>query len=176
MAVRWAPKAADDLERIIRYIQEDDPDAARRVGLTIYTRAEGLMTLPNRGRPGRMDGTRELAPPPLPFIILSRMASTAGSSGGATKGGREASQMPSTIVAPCTASATRKSGRNRGGEAGAGAAGVVTGVTRGPRRGEVQSGRRDSNPRPPAPKAGALTRLRYAPIHTNILPNGPAVR
>src|SRR5437867_4587546 len=25
------------------------------------------------------------------------------------------------------------------------------------------SGRRDSNPRPPAPKAGALTRLRYAP-------------
>jgi hypothetical protein len=25
------------------------------------------------------------------------------------------------------------------------------------------SGRRDSNPRPPAPKAGALTRLRYSP-------------
>ncbi len=25
------------------------------------------------------------------------------------------------------------------------------------------SGRRDSNPRPPAPKAGALTGLRYAP-------------
>lgn len=27
----------------------------------------------------------------------------------------------------------------------------------------VQSGRRDSNSRPPAPKAGALARLRYAP-------------
>ena len=26
------------------------------------------------------------------------------------------------------------------------------------------SGQRDSNPRPPAPKAGALARLRYAPI------------
>lgn len=28
------------------------------------------------------------------------------------------------------------------------------------------SGRRDSNPRPPAPKAGALTRLSYAPERT----------
>ncbi len=28
---------------------------------------------------------------------------------------------------------------------------------------EVWSGREDSNLRPPAPKAGALTRLRYAP-------------
>jgi hypothetical protein len=26
------------------------------------------------------------------------------------------------------------------------------------------SGRRDSNPGPPAPKAGALTKLRYAPL------------
>ena len=30
--------------------------------------------------------------------------------------------------------------------------------------GVLLSGRRDSNPRPPAPKAGALTGLRYAPI------------
>ena len=29
--------------------------------------------------------------------------------------------------------------------------------------GVLLSGRRDSNPRPPAPKAGALTGLRYAP-------------
>ena len=28
----------------------------------------------------------------------------------------------------------------------------------------MMSGRRDSNPRPPAPKAGALTELRYAPL------------
>ena len=31
------------------------------------------------------------------------------------------------------------------------------------------SGRRDSNPRPPAPKAGALTRLRYAPYYLEIM-------
>ena len=31
------------------------------------------------------------------------------------------------------------------------------------------SGRRDSNPRPPAPKAGALTELRYAPYYLEIM-------
>ena len=30
------------------------------------------------------------------------------------------------------------------------------------------SGRRDSNPRPPAPKAGALTKLRYSPCASNL--------
>ena len=32
------------------------------------------------------------------------------------------------------------------------------------------SGRRDSNPRPPAPKAGALTGLRYAPLQIRLFP------
>ncbi len=33
--------------------------------------------------------------------------------------------------------------------------------------GNQLSGRRDSNSRPPAPKAGALTGLRYAPVYLN---------
>ena len=73
MDVRWAPRAADDLEHIARYIQQDDPEAAHRVAQTIYERAEGLRTLPNRGRPGRVEGTRELVLPPLPFIIVYRV-------------------------------------------------------------------------------------------------------
>ena len=73
MDARWAPRAADDLERIAGYIQQDDPDAAYRVAQTIYERAEGLQTLPTRGRPGRVEGTRELVLPPLPFIIVYRV-------------------------------------------------------------------------------------------------------
>jgi toxin ParE1/3/4 len=74
MEVRWSPKAADDLERIVRYIQQQDsPEAARRVAQAIYARANGLQTFPNRGRPGRMEATRELALPPLPFIIVYRV-------------------------------------------------------------------------------------------------------
>jgi hypothetical protein len=37
MQVRWSLKAADDLETIVRYIQQDDPEAARRVARTTYT-------------------------------------------------------------------------------------------------------------------------------------------
>ena len=73
MDVRWAPRAADDLERIARYIQQNDPEAAHRVALTIYERAEGLRTSPKSFRPGRVEGTRELALPPLPFIIVYRV-------------------------------------------------------------------------------------------------------
>jgi len=73
MNVRWAPRAADDLERIVRYIQQDDPEAAYRVAQVIYERAEGLRILPKRGRPGRVEGTRELILPSLPFIIVYRM-------------------------------------------------------------------------------------------------------
>ena len=59
------------LMRIVTYMQEhDSPDAGRRVGRTIYERAERLQTLPNRGRPGRVDGTRELVLAPLPIILV----------------------------------------------------------------------------------------------------------
>ena len=34
--------------------------------------------------------------------------------------------------------------------------------------GEAVSGRRDLNPRPPAPKAGALTKLRYSPSFSRV--------
>jgi len=71
MELRGSPKAADDLENIVRYIQEhDSPEAGRRVAGVIYERAGGLQAMPNRGRPGRIDSTRELVLPPLPFIIV----------------------------------------------------------------------------------------------------------
>ena len=74
MEVRWSPKAADDLVHIVTYIQEhDSPEAGRRVAGFIYERAEGLHTLPDRGRPGRVDSTRELVLAPLPFIIVYRV-------------------------------------------------------------------------------------------------------
>jgi plasmid stabilization system protein ParE len=30
MEVRWSPEAADDLERIVRHIQRDSPEVARK--------------------------------------------------------------------------------------------------------------------------------------------------
>jgi toxin ParE1/3/4 len=58
--IRWSPEAADDLERIVDRIKQDNPTAARRVAEAIYRRCSDLELFPNRGRVGRIAGTREL--------------------------------------------------------------------------------------------------------------------
>ena len=78
MEIRWSPQAAsssscNDLAEIVAYIRRDDPAAAQRTAREIYTRAAALRTFPNRGRQGRVKGTRELALPPLPFIVVYRV-------------------------------------------------------------------------------------------------------
>jgi plasmid stabilization system protein ParE len=36
MEVRWSPRAAEDLERIFKRIEQDNPTAARQIVKTIY--------------------------------------------------------------------------------------------------------------------------------------------
>jgi toxin ParE1/3/4 len=73
MPVRWTRPAAEDLERIARRIQQDNPAAARRIAKTLYDRCMRLETFPNRGRIGRIAGTRELIFAPLPYIAVYRV-------------------------------------------------------------------------------------------------------
>jgi toxin ParE1/3/4 len=73
MQLRWSPEAADDLARIVRHIRQDNPSAADRIGILIYQRVATLETFPNLGRPGRVEGTRELPLPPLPFVVVYRL-------------------------------------------------------------------------------------------------------
>jgi len=73
MEVRWSPEAAEDLERIGRRIQQDKPNAARNVVLTLYRGITDLRTFPNLGRSGRIEGTRELVIPSLPYIAVYRL-------------------------------------------------------------------------------------------------------
>ena len=70
MRVRWTADAADDLERIFDYIAEDRPDSARRVAQSVIDRIGTLETFPNLGHVGRIQGTREIAFPPLPFVAI----------------------------------------------------------------------------------------------------------
>jgi plasmid stabilization system protein ParE len=72
MQVRWSPEAAEDLERIGRLIQRDKPMAAKNTVLILYRGIADLGTFPNRGRSGRIEGTRELIFPSLPFIHRCR--------------------------------------------------------------------------------------------------------
>ncbi|MGA3201876.1 MAG: type II toxin-antitoxin system RelE/ParE family toxin [Bryobacteraceae bacterium] len=73
MQIRWSPSASSDLQNIVDYIRRDDPPAAQRVGRTIYDRLSTLGAFPYAGRLGRLQGTREMPLPPLPFIVVYRV-------------------------------------------------------------------------------------------------------
>jgi plasmid stabilization system protein ParE len=59
MVVRWTTLASNDLSRITRRVRQDNPAAARKVAKTLYDSGMSLQTMLNRGRNGRIAGTRE---------------------------------------------------------------------------------------------------------------------
>ena len=70
MRVRWTTDAVDDLERICDYIAESRPESARRVAQSVVERISELQSFPRIGRLGRVEGTREIAFPPLPYVAV----------------------------------------------------------------------------------------------------------
>jgi toxin ParE1/3/4 len=73
MEIRWAKLAARDLERIHQHIAKDNPGAAGDVIQTLYDGCSALSAFPERGRPSRMRGRRELVFSPLPYIAVYRV-------------------------------------------------------------------------------------------------------
>ena len=73
MQLRWSPAAADDLERIVTHIRQDSPEAAQRVASMLDGGVGRRGDHPHSGRPGRVDGTRELVYPSLPFVAVYRV-------------------------------------------------------------------------------------------------------
>jgi len=58
-----------DLARIRAYIRLENPTAARQVVAGILDGIQVLTTYPDMGRPGRIEETRELVLPGLPYIV-----------------------------------------------------------------------------------------------------------
>ncbi|NRP15226.1 MULTISPECIES: type II toxin-antitoxin system RelE/ParE family toxin [unclassified Marinobacterium] len=58
--LEWLEPARADLLSIIEYIADDNPDAAQRVKDDIEYKVTRLQDFPRMGRPGRVEGTREL--------------------------------------------------------------------------------------------------------------------
>ena len=77
MQIRWSTDADAGLRFIVEYIRRDNPAAAQRTGRTIYERVNMLGKSPYSGRQGRVEGTRELPLPPLPFIVVYRVRADA---------------------------------------------------------------------------------------------------
>lgn len=73
LEVVWRARAVRDITEIVRYIADDDPDAAHMVRLRIEEATALLGRQPSIGRQGRIDGTRELIAPGTPYVIPYRV-------------------------------------------------------------------------------------------------------
>ena len=73
MQIRWFSDAVSDLIEIHNYIANDKPGAARSAAERIKYETSLLKENPGVGRPGRVEGTRELVVSGLPYIIPYRV-------------------------------------------------------------------------------------------------------
>ncbi len=60
MRLKWTRSALADLQRILDYIAQDDPQAAKALAAGFRQTAEHLTSHPFIGRRGDFEGTREL--------------------------------------------------------------------------------------------------------------------
>ena len=73
MQIVWTHRAIRHLTNLRSYIEQDKPEAAHRIAERIMTAAESLTMHPQKGRPGRRPGTRELVIPNTPYILPYRV-------------------------------------------------------------------------------------------------------
>jgi toxin ParE1/3/4 len=77
MILEWSVFALADREAIFDYIEADSPRAAVSVDERIQACVENLKRFPEMGRPGRIEGTRELVVSRTPYIAAYRIAGDA---------------------------------------------------------------------------------------------------
>jgi len=70
MKLRWTRIALQDLRHLHEYISEDNPLAASRMVVRIQDATQRLKKHPQMGRPGPVQGTRELVIAGSPYIVV----------------------------------------------------------------------------------------------------------
>jgi toxin ParE1/3/4 len=73
MKLVWIPPALDDLEQLRAYIATDAPAAGEMIAARVVRAVLTLADFPQRGRPGRVRGTRELVVPSTPYVVAYRV-------------------------------------------------------------------------------------------------------
>lgn len=73
MIIEWLPAAERDFATIVDFIAEDNPLAAIEQGDEIETQIAGLSEHRQRGRVGRVKGTRELVIVRTPYVTAYRI-------------------------------------------------------------------------------------------------------
>ncbi|WNJ89287.1 type II toxin-antitoxin system RelE/ParE family toxin [Bosea sp. 685] len=75
MKLEWSGLAVADRERIFDYVATDNPRAAVMLDERIEQHVEVLLAFPESGRPGRVEGTRELIVGGTPYIAAYHIGS-----------------------------------------------------------------------------------------------------
>jgi toxin ParE1/3/4 len=71
--IRWTAIAADDLKSVHEFLSERAPAHADAIVDRILSSIDVLERFPSLGRPGRLEGTRELVITGTPFIVFYRL-------------------------------------------------------------------------------------------------------
>ena len=74
MELKWTARARDDRREIYDHIEQERVRTAITVDNRIEEQVDGLTRFPGKGRPGRVEGTRELVIQRTPFIAVYRIA------------------------------------------------------------------------------------------------------
>ena len=74
--LEWKASAVADLMEIVDYISDNNPDAAHALMNEIQHKVAKLPAYPKRGRPGRVEGTRELVVHPNYIVIYAENRAT----------------------------------------------------------------------------------------------------
>lgn len=73
MKIEWTLFAIEDRNKIFDYIEQDNPRAAIILDEHIEEQTKKLLQFQGCGRPGRVEGTRELIISKAPYIVAYRV-------------------------------------------------------------------------------------------------------
>jgi toxin ParE1/3/4 len=77
MNVFWSDAAVRQLRQVVEYIQPESATGAITVRRRILATALRVGQMPNSGRIGRAEGTREAVVPRTPFIVVYQISAHA---------------------------------------------------------------------------------------------------
>lgn len=73
MKIRWLSSALAELDHIYEHIARANPKAAAQVFIRIRRATRQLAEFPRAGRPGHVEGTREVVVSSLPYLVIYRV-------------------------------------------------------------------------------------------------------
>lgn len=74
MLIKWADSAHRDIAAILRYfIEQQEKAVGQRLVNRLFSAVELLAQFPNSGRPGQVEGTRELVIPDTSYLLVYKV-------------------------------------------------------------------------------------------------------